>query len=88
MTDHATAQPGKLSIIPFWCGFPGYATDCGCGNDFDLAKNVPFRMEDSDTFKDIMDRRIDLDLKKVYQSTGVACNPVVPLTSVAIAIKV
>lgn len=53
-----------------------------------LAKNVTLPMEDSAFFKDIMDRKIDLDLKKAYQAAGAACRPDVALTSVASSLKV
>lgn len=35
-----------------------------------------------------MDRRIDLDLKRVYQETGAAHRPAVALPSVASALKI
>ena len=37
-----------------------------------LAKNVTLPMEDSSSFKDLMDRKIDLDLRKAYQAAGTA----------------
>lgn len=45
-------------------------------------------MEDSASFKDPMDRRMDSDLKKAYQLAGGACRPVVALASVSNAIRV
>lgn len=38
-----------------------------------LAKNIALPMEDLATFKNIMDRRINLDLRKLYQVAGAAC---------------
>lgn len=38
-----------------------------------LTKNVTLPMEDSATFKDILERRIDLDLRNVYLLAGAVC---------------
>lgn len=48
-----------------------------------LAKNITLPMEDSASFKDIMDIGILLNLKK-----GAACRSAIALTSVAIGIRV
>lgn len=53
-----------------------------------LAKNVTLLMEDSASFKVIMDRRIDLDVKEAYQAAGAACRPALTLTFVASTLKV
>ena len=38
-----------------------------------LAKNVTLPMEDSTSFKDPLDRRMDLDLRKAYQMAVCTC---------------
>lgn len=48
-----------------------------------LAKNVTLPMDDSTSFKDPLDRRIDLDLKRSYLAAGEACRPAITLTSVS-----
>lgn len=53
-----------------------------------LAKNITLLMEDSASFRDPLDRKIDLDLKKAYQLAGGACRPAVALTSVSNVIRV
>lgn len=53
-----------------------------------LAKNVTLPMEDSAPFRDAMDRRIDLGLKRVYRAAGAVCRPVETITSVANTLKV
>lgn len=53
-----------------------------------LAKNVTLPMEDSTSFKDPLDRRIDADLRKTYQLAGGACRPAIALASVSSAVKV
>lgn len=52
-----------------------------------LARNVTLPMEDSTSFKDPLDRRIDSDLKKSYLASGSACKPAIALTSVSNAIR-
>ncbi|XP_040186348.1 uncharacterized protein LOC120936046 [Rana temporaria] len=52
-----------------------------------LAKNVTLPMEDSTSFKDPIDRRIDLELKRSYLAAGAACKPAIALTSVSNAIR-
>lgn len=52
-----------------------------------LAKNITLPMEDSASFKDPLDRRIDLDLKRSYLAAGAACKPAIALTSVSNAIR-
>lgn len=44
-----------------------------------LAKNITLPMEDSASFKDPLDRRIVLDLKKTYLASGAACKPAIAL---------
>lgn len=53
-----------------------------------LAKNVTLPMADSTSCKDPLDRRIDIDLKKAYQTAGGACRPEIALTSVSNAFRV
>lgn len=53
-----------------------------------LAKNVTLPMEDSTSFKDPLDRKMDLNLKKAYQMAGNACKPAIALTSVSNALCV
>lgn len=45
-------------------------------------------MEDSACFKDALNRRVDLDLKKSFQTAGKACRPAIALTSEANTIRV
>lgn len=52
-----------------------------------LAKNITLSMDDSTSFKDPLDRRIDLGLKRAYQMAGNACKPAIALTSVANALR-
>ncbi|XP_068105319.1 solute carrier family 2, facilitated glucose transporter member 6 isoform X2 [Hyperolius riggenbachi] len=54
----------------------------------DLAKHVTLPMDDSVSFKDPLERRIDADLKKIYMNAGGSCRSGVALTSLAKAIKV
>lgn len=53
-----------------------------------LAKNVTLPMKDSASFKDPLDRRMYLNLKKAYQMAGNACKPAIALTSVSNALRV
>ena len=53
-----------------------------------LAKNTTLPLEDAVSFKDTLDRRIDTDLKRIYQATGGACKPAVALSSISRATKV
>lgn len=53
-----------------------------------LAKNITLPIEDSASFKDPLDRRIDSDLEKAYQLSGGAYRPEVALASVSNTIRV
>lgn len=53
-----------------------------------LARNSTLPLEDAVSFKDVLDRRIDSDLKKTYQAAGGACKPAVALTSISRATRV
>lgn len=44
-------------------------------------------MEDSVLFKDPLDRRIDLDFKRIYLASGAACKPAISLSSVSNALR-
>lgn len=51
-----------------------------------LARHVTLPIEDAVTFRDVMDRKIDLDLKKAYSAAGGACRPAITLAAVGRAI--
>lgn len=53
-----------------------------------LARNTTLPLEDAVSFRDVLDRRIDSDLKKSYQAAGGACKPAVALTSISRATRV
>ena len=44
-------------------------------------------MEDSASFKNPLDRRTNLELKRSYLAAGAACKPAIALTSVSNAIR-
>lgn len=48
-----------------------------------LARNITLPLEDAVSFRDVLDHRIDSDLKKVYQATGGACKPAVAWYSIS-----
>lgn len=52
------------------------------------AGHITIPLDDSVSFEDPMDRRIDTDLKRLYYVSGAACRLAVSLTSVAAALKV
>lgn len=52
-----------------------------------LARNTTLPLEDAVSFRDVLDRKIDSDLKKAYQAAGGACKPAVALTSVSRAAR-
>ncbi|KAM5191381.1 uncharacterized protein ACMZJ9_008764 [Mantella aurantiaca] len=54
-----------------------------------LAKHVTLPLEDTVSFKDILDRKIESDLKKkkTYLTAGAACKPALALTSVSKALE-
>lgn len=51
-----------------------------------LARHVTLPMDVAVSFKEPLDRRMDLDMKKAYIAAGSACRPVLALTSLAKAI--
>ncbi|XP_068103104.1 uncharacterized protein [Hyperolius riggenbachi] len=53
-----------------------------------LARNVTLPLEDAVSFRDLMDRQIDMELKRTYLAAGEAAKPVIALSSVAKACKV
>lgn len=53
-----------------------------------LAKYITLSMEDLTSFKDCLNRWMDLNLKKAYQMVGNACKPAIALTSVFNALRV
>ncbi|XP_077341804.1 uncharacterized protein LOC143987129 [Lithobates pipiens] len=53
-----------------------------------LARNTTLSLEDAAFFKNVLDRRINSDLKKSYQAAGGACKPAVALTSISRATRV
>ena len=52
-----------------------------------LVKHVTLPLEDSVSFKDALDRRIDTDLKKIYLSAGMACKPALALAATSKAME-
>lgn len=52
-----------------------------------LARNITFPMDDSMSFKDLLDRRSDSDLTKAYQAARGTCRPAIALTSVSNVIR-
>lgn len=40
-----------------------------------LARHVTLPLDDAVSFKDVLDRRVDVDLKKIYTLAGGACRP-------------
>ena len=52
-----------------------------------LARHVTLPIEDAVTFRDVLDRKIDLELKKAYSSAGGACRPAITTAAVAKAIS-
>lgn len=53
-----------------------------------LAKNTTLPLEDAVSFRDVLDHRINSDLKKAYQGAEGACKPEMALTTVSRATKV
>lgn len=52
-----------------------------------FVKNIILPLEDWASFKDPLDRQINLDLKRSYLAAGAACKPAIALTSVSNAIR-
>lgn len=52
-----------------------------------LAMHITLPIEDAVTFRDVLDRKIDLDLKRAYLAAGGACRPAVALAAVGKAIS-
>lgn len=53
-----------------------------------LVKHVTLPLEDTVSFKDVLDRRIDADLKRVYLTAGMACKPALALAALSKAMEV
>lgn len=51
-----------------------------------LARHVTLPMEDAVSFRDPLERKVDLDLKRAYSAAGGACRPAIALASVSRAI--
>lgn len=49
-----------------------------------LAIHVKLSLDDTITFKNVLDRRVDLDLKKIYLMVGRTCKPPVALALASI----
>lgn len=52
-----------------------------------LARYVTLPLEDTASFKDPLERRIDSDLKRVYLTSGMACKPVLAIAAVSKALE-
>ena len=53
-----------------------------------LAKHVTLPLDDAVSFKDPLDRKIDLDLKRIFVTAGAACKPVMALATMSKAMEV
>lgn len=53
-----------------------------------LVKHVTLPLEDTVSFKDVLDRRIDADLRRVYLTAGMACKPALALAALSKAMEV
>ncbi|XP_077306678.1 ubiquitin-conjugating enzyme E2 U isoform X2 [Lithobates pipiens] len=52
-----------------------------------LARHVTLPIEDAVSFKDVLDRKMDLELKKAYSMAGGSCRPAITTAAVARAIS-
>lgn len=52
-----------------------------------LARHETLPHKDAVTFRDVLDRKIDLDLKRAYAAAGRACRPAIALAAVGRAIS-
>uniref|UniRef100_A0A1B8YAA6 Lamina-associated polypeptide 2 alpha C-terminal domain-containing protein n=1 Tax=Xenopus tropicalis TaxID=8364 RepID=A0A1B8YAA6_XENTR len=52
-----------------------------------VSKKTTLPIDDSSVLKDPMDRRVETELRKVYQVAGASCKPAVALVSVAKAVS-
>lgn len=52
-----------------------------------LARHVTLPLEDAAFFRDVLERRIDLDLKRTFSLAGVASRPAMALASVSKALE-
>lgn len=52
-----------------------------------LAKHVTHLLEDAVSFKDGLERKIDLDLKRIYRLAGMACKPALALAAMSKAME-
>lgn len=53
-----------------------------------LAKHVTLPLEDTVSFRDPLDRRLDSDLKRIYLNAGMACKPVLALATLSKAMEI
>ena len=52
-----------------------------------LVKHVTLPLEDTVSFKDALDRKIDTDLKRIYITAGMACKPALALAALSKAME-
>lgn len=52
-----------------------------------LTKHVTLPLEDAVSFKDGLERKIDLDLKRIYGLAGMACKPALALAAMSKAME-
>lgn len=52
-----------------------------------LARHVMLPLDDAVSFRDVLDRCIDLDLKKIYLLAGGACKPAVAMATISKALE-
>lgn len=52
-----------------------------------LARHVTLPIEDAVSFRDVLDRKLDLELKKAYSTAGGPCRPAITTAAVAKAIS-
>lgn len=53
-----------------------------------LARHITLPLEETVSFKDSMEQKADLKLKKIFTTAGVSCRPAVALTSIARVVRV
>lgn len=52
-----------------------------------LARHVTLPLEDAVSFRDVLERRIDVDLKRIFSLAGVASRPAMAMASVSKALE-
>ena len=52
-----------------------------------LVRYVTLPLEDTVSFKDHLERRIDSDLKRIYLTAGSVCKPIMALAAVSKALE-